>query len=284
MPATDVTFEPGVYTDMPEDDYHADPVPGGSLSSSGARKLLPPGCPAKYRYELGHPPERSAVLELGTAAHSLVLGKGKPLAWLEADDWRTKAAREWREAARAEGSVPLLKAEHEQIQAMAAAIREHPLAGPLLADQEAAEHSCFWQDPEFGIWRRARLDSHRHGSGRLIVTDYKTTACAEPDAFARSVANYGYHAQASWYLDAIGACLGEADAAFLLVAQEKAPPYLVTVAGLDAAALRAGDAVNRRAMEIYRDCQESDHWPGYQADGEISYLSLPPWALREDYR
>jgi len=35
--------EPGVYA-LPADVYHADPVAGGSLSSSGAKKLL--ACPA----------------------------------------------------------------------------------------------------------------------------------------------------------------------------------------------------------------------------------------------
>ena len=34
-------FTAGVY-DIPEDLYHRDPVPGGSLSCSGAKKLLPP--------------------------------------------------------------------------------------------------------------------------------------------------------------------------------------------------------------------------------------------------
>ncbi len=31
---------PGVYV-IPADDYHADPVPGGSISASGARRILP---------------------------------------------------------------------------------------------------------------------------------------------------------------------------------------------------------------------------------------------------
>jgi hypothetical protein len=48
--------EPGVY-DIAEDHYHADPVPGGSLSNSGAKKLLPPSCPAKFAYEREHPPQ-----------------------------------------------------------------------------------------------------------------------------------------------------------------------------------------------------------------------------------
>jgi PDDEXK-like uncharacterized protein DUF3799 len=277
---TGTEFEAGVYDDMPEGAYHAQ---NWALSSTGARKLLPPGCPARFAYEREHPPEPKDVFDLGTAAHSLVLGKGRPLAWLDAEDWRTKAAKEWRDATRAEGSVPLLRHEYEQVCAMAAAIREHPLANGLLADPAGAERSYFWQDGEFGIWRRARLDSSRHGTGRLIVTDYKTTASAEPGAFARSAVSYGYDQQAAWYLDAVAACLGE-DAAFVFVAQEKAPPYLVSVFQPDDEMLRRGRARNARAMEIYRDCQAMDLWPGYQPDPtEIPWLSLPAWAAREDY-
>jgi hypothetical protein len=282
---TTVAFEAGVY-DMPEDVYHADPVPGGSLSSSGARKLLPPSCPARFRYEQDHPVHKD-VFDFGTAAHKLVLGTGKPLAVLDAEDWRSKAAREWREGVRAEGSVPLLTAEHQQVQDMAAAIRAHPLASALLCRGDVAtEQSYFWPDPEYGIWRRARLDSFRQGggSGRLIITDYKTTASADPASFAKSVANFGYHQQAMWYLEAVKACLDAFNPAFLFVAQEKAAPYLVTVCELDSAALRAGAELNRRAMEVYRDCTEADAWPGYQPDNDIALITLPAWARpREEY-
>ena len=43
-----VVDEPGVYDGLDEAAYHADPVPGGSLSASGAKLLLPPSCPALY--------------------------------------------------------------------------------------------------------------------------------------------------------------------------------------------------------------------------------------------
>ena len=45
--------EPGVY-EMPAEEYHADPVEGGSLSSTGARRLLEMA-PARWRYEQAHP-------------------------------------------------------------------------------------------------------------------------------------------------------------------------------------------------------------------------------------
>ena len=274
-----VITEPGVY-DIPEADYHADPVPGGSLSSSGARKLLPPSCPARFRYEQDHPVHKD-VFDFGTAAHRMVLGTGPEIVIVDADDWRTKAAKEAQAEARQAGKCPLLIADWARVADMAQALRTHPLASALLCREDVqTEQSLFWQDDDSGIWRRARLDAARRG-GRLLISDYKTARSAEPGQFARSAASYGYHQQAAWYLDAVAAVLGE-DAAFLFVVQEKEPPYLVTVCELDGPALEAGRARNRQAIERYRDCCEAGVWPGYSTDIEL--ISLPPWAARtEEY-
>ncbi|MGH3990894.1 MAG: hypothetical protein ACRDSN_00345, partial [Pseudonocardiaceae bacterium] len=143
---------PGVY-DLPAEVYHADPVAGGSLSSSGARRLLPPSCPALFQHALTNGEVHRAVFDLGHAAHTLALGVGAPLAAIDADDWRTKAAREARDAAYAAGTVPLLRAEHEQVQAMAAALIEHPIAGALLRPGGGdAEQTLVWRDEETGVW------------------------------------------------------------------------------------------------------------------------------------
>jgi hypothetical protein len=279
-----IVTEPGVY-EMPHAEYLADPVPGGSLSSSGARLLLPPSCPAIFRYRQDHPPEPTAVFDFGHAAHKLVLGEGPPLAVLDAEDWRTKAAQQWREGVRAEGSVPLLKAEHERVQAMAAAIREHPIASALFDPERGGkpEQSLFWEYD--GIWKRGRLDwipgLANHSRGRPVLSDYKTARSADPGSIARSVANFGYHQQAAWYLEGVRVLIG-ADCAFVFVFQEKEAPYLVTVCELDYAALETGAALNARAAEVYRDCTEAAIWPGYSDDIEL--ISLPPWATRiEEY-
>src|SRR5487761_1085061 len=99
---------PGMYDGMPEDEYHRDPVPEGSLSSTGARHMLPPSCPALYRYEQDHPVYK-AVFDFGSAAHKMVLGTGPKLEIIEYDDWRTKDAQDRKKAARAAGFVPLLR-------------------------------------------------------------------------------------------------------------------------------------------------------------------------------
>lgn len=271
--------EPGVYL-IPEDVYHADPVPGRSLSVSGAKKLLPPHCPAKFRHDQLSPPPPTQAMELGTAAHKLVLGIGPHLHVVDAKDWRTKAAQAEAEAAREAGAVPLLTADYERVDAMAAAIRRHPIASRLLSPERGEpERSIFWRDEEFGVWRRGRLDQMPHpGRGRPIITDYKTTASASPEEIPKAVANYRYDMQDDWYRAAYRAMFPGEEPAFVFVFQEKTPPYLITCAELDTDARMAGERLNRAALEIYRDCAAVDNWPGYAYD--ITPITLPAWARR----
>lgn len=278
--AARVVTQPGVY-DLTEQEYHRDPVPGGSLSSTGARKLLPPSCPAKFRYEADHPSPPTRVLDLGTAAHCTVLGIGAPIVEIDAENYRTKAAQEARDAAHATGAVPLLPDEYQTVQDMAAALRQHPIAGALLDPERggSAERSLFWVDSPTGVWRRARLDwmPDLAGGRRPLIGDYKTARHVAPEALRKAIHDHGYHQQGAWYLDA-GAELGLWDdtAVFLLIFQEKEPPYLVTVVEPDPVALRIGRALNRQAIDLYRECSESGHWPGYADD--VIRLGLPPWA------
>lgn len=279
--------EPGVYDGMPEGVYHGDPVPGGSLSASGAKLLLPPSCPARYWHDRCFPPPPKDAFEFGTAAHKLVLGTGPQLVIVDAPDWRSKAAREARDAARFDGHVPLLPAEFAEVEAMAAAIRKHPIASALLDPARGkAEQSMFWRDEHTGIWRRARFDflPYPHEVRRLVIADYKTTPAADADSIAKTVASYGYHIQAAQYTDGARALGLDPDPAFLFVFQEKTPPYLIHVAGLDDGDLGRGRDLCRLACEIWRDCTQAGYWPGY-SDEDITYVTLPRWARRpvEDF-
>jgi hypothetical protein len=268
---------PGIYQ-LTAEQYHADPVPGGSLSSSGARKLLPPSCPARFRYEADHGTEPKAHFDIGHAAHKLVLGTGPDLVVVDADSWRTKAAKEAAQEAREAGAVPLLPDDHDQVQAMAAALRQDPLAAALLdPDQGLAEQALIWKDRRTGVMRRALLDWLPEARrGRTIIPDYKTCASAAPDDLAKALYRFGYHQQADWY--AAGAqALGLAgdDAAFVFICQEKNPPYLVTVIEPDHIAMRIGKTLNQQAIGIYDWCRRNDTWPGYSDD--IVSIALPRW-------
>jgi len=119
----------------------------------------------------------------------------------------------------------------------------------------------------------------------MVIADLKSCASASKGAIAKAVASYGYHIQAPWYIDAVRAMGLDEDPAFVLVFVEKEPPYLITVAHLDDAALATGRALGRRAIEMYRDCAESGIWPAYSSHPtDIETISLPRWAQAgEDY-
>lgn len=275
---------PGVY-DIPADVYHADPVEGGSLSSTGARKLL--RCPARFRYDQDHPEPYRKTFDVGSAAHRLALGEGADFEVVDGERWDTKVAKATVADVRAAGKVPLKAAEADRVHAMADALRKHPVAARLLDPSAGGqpEQTIIWRDEETGVWRRAMLDwlPATYAGRRLVVPDYKTTVSADPTGLDRTVANFGYHQQAAWYLDAVKA-VGlapepEFEPAFVFIAQEKEPPYLVTVFQLDETALAVGAERNRRALERYRDCAASGFWPGYTTD--IPTISLPRWAERQ---
>lgn len=271
--------EPGVY-DIPADAYHADPVVGGSLSSTGARRLLPPSCPALYRYEQDNPGAAPAnpAFDLGHAAHLMVLGAGPVLHVVDADSWRTADARAQRLAAYEAGEVPLLAADYERAQAMAAALREHEIGALFDPDRGSAEVTIVWRDDATGVMCRARLDWWLTSGS---VLDYKTAHAVDLDSLSRATYQHGYYIQAAWYLAGLKALgLADDDTQFVFVAQLKDPPHLVQPYVLDDVAMRLGAAKSRQALQIYSHCTATGEWPAYHPD--IALISLPAWAEKQE--
>ncbi|MFE7868815.1 PD-(D/E)XK nuclease-like domain-containing protein [Micromonospora humida] len=275
MTTTETTAitEPGIHDGMPDAVYHADPVPGGSLSSSGARRLLAT-CPARFDYDRRHPPAPSKAFDVGHAAHQMVLGTGPHLKVVPGDRWDTKVAKEQVTEIREAGGIPLKQDVFDQVTAMADAIAAHPLASALLT-KGSPEQSLFWVDDRTGIWRRARADWLRSDA----IVDLKTCEEADADHITRAVTRYGYHGQADWY-QAGAAALGLGDLPFVFIFVEKAAPHLIHVVQLGDDELAAGRRINDRAIDLFAECTSTGVWPGYPAD--ITTIFLPPYALRTE--
>lgn len=266
------TTPPGVY-DMSAEEYHA----SEALSSSGARKLLLPSCPAIFDYERTHGQERRNEFDIGTAAHTLLLGFGPEPHVIDAKNYLTKAAKEERDAAYDRGDVPLLPHEFDAVQAMVAKVRQHERAAELLSVGEA-EKSLFWTDKETDVACRARPDWLRPD----CVVDYKTSTSVTPGHIAKSVADFGYYMQAPWYLDAASELgLLPADAPFYFIFQSKNPPHLIKIVELDERALELGRDRNAFAREVFRDCTEAGVWPAFGDD--IETISLPAYEIRRHF-
>jgi hypothetical protein len=268
----------GFHLHLDEAVYHAHPT---SLSVSGAKLILK--APALYKYTRENP-VTSRAFDFGHAAHAMVLGVGAEIVVIErtvtdkagevvdtfpADDLKTTSAREHVEKIRAAGKIPMLLKDLAHVEAMAEELQKVTLIRDLMANGQP-EVSAFCIDEPTRIMRRSRFDLLDD-----LLIDYKTTVCAEPGAFARSAATYGYHMQAAWY-EQIALDLGRHVRGFLFIAQEKTPPYLTSVTELTADAVARGAELNRRALERFRDCTDTNLWPGY-GDG-ITAIDLPRYA------
>ncbi|WP_369167847.1 PD-(D/E)XK nuclease-like domain-containing protein [Streptomyces sp. R28] len=265
--------EPGLY-DIGAELYHRDPIPGGSLSSTGARTLVKK-CPAAFKWQLDNPQPYNKALELGTAAHKLVLDDGPELVLVDAEKWNTDAIKAEVAAIRAAGDIPLKRHELDQVHAMAAALREHEEAASLLEPGSGvAEQSAFWED--HGVWRRARFDWLRN-DGQIV--DYKTARSCRREDLEKAFHEHGYAQQQEWYLDG-GLALDVADPEkpFQFVLQEKEPPYLVVVTTCDPMARGIGRHLNEVALNTYAICRERGEWPGYLPN---PMTALPAWVERQ---
>ncbi len=267
------TIDFGLIAGISDTDYHVGP----SLSSSGARKLL--DCPARFKWERDNPPPPKPAYDFGHLAHRLILGEGSTIQIVEAADWRSKSAQAERDAARADGAVPVLRSEYDAAKAMREAVMAHPTAAALFAEG-VAEQSGYWRDEPTDIQLRFRPDWLTTSlSGRALCVDYKTTISANPADFAMSVGKFGYFMQHAWYVAGLAAH-GIDDAGFLFVAQEKQAPYLVSVIELDPDAVLLGARRNRRAIDLYAECVATDTWPAY-GDG-INVVDLPRWIYTKE--
>lgn len=286
---------PGVY-DLTFPEYLADPVVGGSLSSSGARMLLK-RTPAHFRHYADHPEDKTSTadMDFGSAAHDIVLGRGKGIVEVAAADWRTKAAREARDAAAAEGKVALLSRDVETVHRMAEALRRHPLAAALLDPAAGrSEQTIVWQvaaqSPAhglpFAVWCRAMLDFLRHPTDPdrpYELFDYKTTDDAATEAVMKTSARFGYHMQGDFYRRAVlsvpGLVAPGQRVRFSIIAQEKTPPFLVNVVTPDRDAMTIAARRVDEALEVYARCVATGEWPGYGDAANVG--ELPAWETRE---
>lgn len=271
-----VDADPVVVYDMPAREYFARP----ELSQSGAKLLLPPSCPAAFDYWRDHPRPDTAAFDEGHAAHALALGVGQPIVHVPGE-WRSAALRAEVAAIRAAGGTPLHTEQMRTVLGMAKALRRHPIVGNLFSAADGfPEVTILWTETAYGIRCKARLD-WLVWAGRWLIVDYKSTTRADGVKFGKSIADFGYHQQDDWYREAVEAALPSAvRPAFLFIAQEKTPPYLINVGELGEDDRRIGAAKNRVAREVYAGCTAAGVWPGY-ADSEVSTFHIPAYADRD---
>ena len=224
-------------------------------------------------------PEPTPAMLLGTAVHTHILELNewnqRYIAAPDGIDRRTKAGKEAWAAfeADAAGRTVISRDDAELVMAMGRAVHSHPAAAMLLALPGAAETTWMWHDQPTGLQCKCRPD-WLTTDGSLIV-DQKTTEDASPAGFRKSIANWRYHVQASWYLDGIEQATGRRPEQFIFICVEKKAPHAVAVYAADAEMIAAGAKQARLDLDTLAVCKAADAWPGYS--DQIETISLPAW-------
>lgn len=269
----------GVYPGIPADDYHGDLCAGPSISRSMAHDIVK-SCPAVAFHNCylnpQHVREQKKQFDIGTAYHLICLEPdqwGDRVVMVDADDYKTKAAQEARDAAYAAGKTPLLTKNRDTILAMHRALMQHPTARKLL-DRGEAEQTFVAKCPITGLWLKARTDrcDLRHG----MAIDFKSTTSAHPSEFAKRVWDNGLYIQDPWYRDVIGMATGEHIRQFIFIVQEVDAPHAISINMLKEQDVEWGRFHASVAIEKFARCLETGQWPDYGPT--VHEITMPAWA------
>lgn len=256
--------------------YHDDPCSTPSLSASTAHTLL---SRSPFHAWLEHPKlggkerKRTAAMATGTLIHSLVLGvpNGEIVA-VDAPDWRTKAARESRDAALAAGQIPVLVEDRMRAEIASLRIREGLARKGIVLDGES-EIKLAWHEGD--VQCRGMID---HARGPVLY-DLKTIDSADLDTIAKHMTVYGYDVQRAAYESAWTALhpehVGAIDFVFLFVEVED--PWCVTPVRVDGMRRMLGDMKWQRAVRTWAECLRTNTWPDYSTG--IATLGAKPWEI-----
>lgn len=264
----------GIIPGVPIGEYHAHKSVSKSQLDQFAKS------PAHYLASLTTPRKETPAMRIGSLFHGLVLEPERvKIAVAPVCDKRTKEGKAiFAEFEAANQGAEIVSAdEGEMLLGMRESVMAHPAARALLNGQGIAEGSTFWYDERSGELCRCRPDFYRQDLG--IIVDLKTTDDASPEAFAKSIAKYGYHRQNAMYVDGVEAVTGDYVKGFVFVVTEKSAPYCTAVYSLDTQGAELGRDQYKRLLLDLADCKIARNFPGYS--DKIEVLSLPAWEVRK---
>lgn len=261
---------PGVYYDLPEREYRADPAVCNS--DLGELEISP------EHFKNQPEDEETKAKKMGTLIHAGVLEPARlgsqmvvrPSQW---NDWRTTEAKEWKAAAIKVGKVVVTSDEHDLLLGCAKSCWLNPwLKETLLKSKK--EVSVFAVDPETGLNLKIRVDILPDFGN--FFCDFKTTrrAFAGPDRWPWEFFQKRYYRQASFYQHVLKLAGIERETV-ISIPIEKEPPYAVKPWNVPAPLLDLGEATFKRLLKIYAACQELGEWPGYPSkDGPVEVIPI----------
>jgi hypothetical protein len=268
---------PGFHRGVSKADYLSDPCAVPSLSSSLASLIVQrsPAHAFAAHPKLGkHRSDPTAAMVNGTIIDSLLVGGDTELVESPHEEYRTKEAREWRDAVIASGKQPMKAKELGYARKAADCIRENLAAEGLVLDGEHQVVAVWDVD---GVRCRARFDHLKLEQG--LIVDLKTADSAAPRQLGGKFVSFGYDIQHAAYVSAVETLMPELAGRVRMVfaMAETEPPYAVNVATLDGQMRALGAWRWGKAVRAWGECLRTRKFPGYPS----TEVAAPPWAMSE---
>lgn len=261
---------PGVYRDIPFEDYREGP----GVSVSTLKIIADEGGPA--RVKCGAKKETKS-LAFGSLIHTAILEPTEvekryfPVS-IRLDSRTKKYQTAELDAA---GREIVSQSDYDDAWRIRDAVLKHAVARDLITDKLETEVCAYALDPETGLLRRGRADGVRADIG--VMFDLKSARAAGWDGFSKAVDDYAYHWQDPYYRDIWTAVAWEPNAFIFLVVEPDAP-FLTAAYEIIPEDIEEGREEFRKALRRYAECVRTDEWPGLP--DTLQEISRPAWRRR----
>jgi len=205
------------------------------------------------------PPPQSPYIDLGQLAHMIVLGGDDSFSISEFDDFRTKAAREWRDEQLAAGKNIITKEQFKAADQIVKNIENHPHTSKYLLGKDFAYEQEMYAKTAEGIDLRGKGDSlNISDKSNIIITDLKTTA--QFDKFKKAASWNHYDLQAAVYtlITAVFAKVDAEQVSYYFCVAETVAPYRVQYFHATADFLEAGERKLRACIDSIKAFGNND--------------------------
>ena len=265
---------PGCYA-IPIAEYLNDPCPVASFSASIGKTLMQM---SPLHAWLEHPRlgntgsmHSEVKADFGSVVHELVLGNGSEYRILDVPDFRTKAAKEERDAAIAAGLTPIKAIDFVRAEDAAKSIREELTS--VLAEGEA-ERTLVWRD---GLaWCRARPDWMVRNSS--LIYDLKLTGVnmsPHENTLQRHIFTQWFDMTVAHYADGYLSLFDKELIDYVFLFVEDHPPFSIRPFKISGQGREMGDRKLRAARAWWKSCMAKESWPGMPLQLEIA--DPEPW-------
>lgn len=229
-------------------------------------KTLLFGCPAELQWELEEERRKpTRTMEKGTVVDQFLLG-GLTYHTVQARDWRTKAAKQERDAARERGQVPMLEHEIGDLEETAGLVRSRLLEHGLDLTTTVNQQVVTWIAPD-GTFCEGTPDIMFATPMGVVTCDLKVGERCAPDFLDDQVYKMCWDIQGAAYGEAARAWFDVPDAAhehWIIRASPKLP-HCITICPLSEQYMTMGQRRLIQARAIWRECLETNDWPEYES-------------------